>query len=50
MDTLKGHFFAKPIQLEGHSPGFPQRGRGRIGVKAAHTRAASRSQSLDTGS
>ena len=32
------------------SPGFPEHSRGRIGVKAAHTRAASRSQSLDSDS
>lgn len=31
------------------SPGSAERSRGRTGVKAAHTRAASRSQSLDTG-
>jgi hypothetical protein len=31
-------------------PGFPKCSRGRIGVKAAHTRAASRSWSLDTDS
>lgn len=30
-------------------PGCPEHSRGWTGVKAAHTRAASRSQSLDTG-
>jgi hypothetical protein len=31
-------------------PEFPERSRGRIGVKAAHPRAASRSQRLDSDS
>ena len=31
-------------------PGFPELNRGRIGVKAAHARAASRSKSLDSDS
>ncbi len=34
---------------ESDIPRIPEHSRGRAGVKAAHARAASRSQSLDTG-